>query len=319
MIDIRRISAAALAELKRRAGPDRQNAEGVESCARGQAIRDHGHASARPGRARHRHRPPLFHFHRALPRTQKSSPAHARRIRAGERSERTAAIFGAAEVRARKGDFRTTWCAPMAPQRSPAPARRPTSCAPRSSSTSTRERRRNGARSSARKRTPSTVAEDFIKDKLPGERKGREAERDIRREFIPAWGKRPIAEITAQDVREVVKAAKDRGAPYQAHNLLVLARRLFSWAIDQQVYGLETSPCERLKPKAIIGKKVFRTRILDDDELRAFWRATQRLGYPYGPLFRMLALPASARARLPRRGGRKSTLRKSCGQFPPSA
>jgi integrase len=138
--------------------------------------------------------------------------------------------------------------------------------------------------------TFAAVAEDFIKDKLPSERKGEEVERDIRREFLPRWGKRPVAEITAQDVRDVVKAAKDRGAPYQAHNLLVLARRLFSWAIDQQAYGLDASPCDRLKPKAIIGKKIFRTRILGDDELRLFWRVTGRLGYPYGPLFRMLAL-----------------------------
>jgi integrase len=138
--------------------------------------------------------------------------------------------------------------------------------------------------------TFATVADDFIKDKLPGERKGREAERDIRREFIPAWGKRPIAEIVPDDVRAIVKAAKDRGAPYQAHNLLVLARRMFSWAIDQQVYGLETSPCERLKPKAIIGKKGIRTRILDDGELRALWKATEHLRYPYGPLFQVLTL-----------------------------
>jgi integrase len=49
-------------------------------------------------------------------------------------------------------------------------------------------------------------------------------------------------------------------------------------------------PCERLKPKAIIGKKVFRSRILREDELRAFWRAARRLSYPYGPLLQMLAL-----------------------------
>jgi integrase len=152
------------------------------------------------------------------------------------------------------------------------------------------ENRRKIEQAHKRKNTFAAVAEDFIKEKLPGERKGREVERDIRREFIPAWGKRPIADLTSQDVREVVKAAKDRGAPYQAFNLLTTARRLFSWAIDQQVYGLESSPCDRLKPKAIIGKKVFRKRILDDDELRAFWRAAGRLGYPYGPLFRMLAL-----------------------------
>lgn len=154
----------------------------------------------------------------------------------------------------------------------------------------THEERERHAALRQQRNTFGTVAEDFIKDKLPGERKGREVERDIRREFIPAWGKRPIAEIAPHDVRAIVKAAKDRGAPYQAHNLLTTARRLFSWAIDQQVYGLESSPCERLKPKAIIGRKVFRTRILADDELRGFWRATQRLGYPYAPLFRTLAL-----------------------------
>ena len=143
------------------------------------------------------------------------------------------------------------------------------------------EERQRHAALRQRQNTFATVAEDFIADKLPGERKGKEFERDIRREFMPAWATRPIAEITPLDVRAIVKAAKDRGAPYQAHNLLVLARRLFSWAIDQQVYGLETSPCDRLKPKKIIGKKISRTRILDDDELRAFWRATRRLGYPY--------------------------------------
>ncbi len=173
------------------------------------------------------------------------------------------------------------------------------------------EERQRQALLRQQKNTFATIAEDFIKEKALGpgcyeewkelewkkapkepplERKGLEVARDIRREFIPAWGKRPIAELTAQDVRAVVKAAKDRGAPYQAHNLLTTARRLFAWAIDQQVYGLESSPCDRLKPKAIIGKKDFRRRILDGDELRAFWRATRRLGYPYGELFLMLAL-----------------------------
>jgi integrase len=138
--------------------------------------------------------------------------------------------------------------------------------------------------------TFAAVAEDFIKDKLSTERKGREVAGDLAREFLPLWGKRPITEITALDVRNVIKAVVDRGATYQAHNLLTTARRLFSWAIDQHVYGLEASPCDRLRPKALIGKRLARKRILVDDELHALWRATRRLGYPYGPLFRMLAL-----------------------------
>jgi integrase len=133
------------------------------------------------------------------------------------------------------------------------------------------------------------VAEDFIRDKLPGERKGPEVERDVRRDLIPAWGTRPITEITPHDVRAVIKAVKDRGQ-YQAFNTLTHVRRLFGWSIDQQVYGLETSPCDRLKPKAIIGEKRPRSRVLNNDEVVTFWRATGRLPYPYGALGQMLLL-----------------------------
>src|SRR5262245_52423535 len=124
------------------------------------------------------------------------------------------------------------------------------------------EERRRAAELRKRKNTFAAVAEDFIADKLPSERKGLEAERAIRREFMPQWGRLPVTSITEGQVRDVVKAVKDRGSPYQAHNILGLARRLFSWAIDQRAYGLETSPCDRLKPKKIVGKKAPRKRVL---------------------------------------------------------
>ena len=139
--------------------------------------------------------------------------------------------------------------------------------------------------------TFSAVAEDFIRDKLPSERKGKETRQDIRRELLPKWGVRPIIDITSLEVRNLVKAIRDRhGNPYQAHNILITIRRLFSWAIDQAVYGIEQSPCDRLKPKSIVGRRLSRTRVLDNDELRAFWRATKRLGYPYQHIYRLLAL-----------------------------
>src|SRR5262249_30310424 len=49
-------------------------------------------------------------------------------------------------------------------------------------------------------------------------------------------------------------------------------------------------PCDRLRPKDIIGDKPFRTRILTDAELRALWLATESAGYPFGPLARLLML-----------------------------
>jgi integrase len=140
------------------------------------------------------------------------------------------------------------------------------------------------------------VAEDFIKEKVATERKGREVARDIRRVFIPAWGSRPITDITALEVRSLIKKFKEDGKPYQAFNLLGYARRLFNWAIGQHVYGIESSPCDRLKPRDIIGEKPQRTRILSDDELRAAWQATEVLGYPYGPMFRLLILTGQRRS-----------------------
>jgi integrase len=124
----------------------------------------------------------------------------------------------------------------------------------------------------------------------PRQRKGREVERDIRKEFIARWGKRPITAITPHDVIAVLDEAVARGAPYQAHNLLGYVRRIFNWAIARGVYGLDRSPCDRMRPADVIGSKALRTRILADSELRALWRATEMLGYPYGPLFQLLIL-----------------------------
>jgi integrase len=136
----------------------------------------------------------------------------------------------------------------------------------------------------------ATVAEQFIKRHVSKTRKAAIVERELRREFIARWGARPITDITQHDVVAVIDEVVDRGAPYQAHNLLGHVRTLFNWTIARGIYGLDRSPCDRLRPAAVIGRKLARQRVLDDDELRAFWRATHELGYPYGPLFRMLAL-----------------------------
>ena len=112
------------------------------------------------------------------------------------------------------------------------------------------------------------------------------------------WRDRAITDISPIDVRAVVRAVKDRGTPYQAHNLLTIVRRLFGWAIDQQVYGVEVSPVDRLKPKVLIGEKKARQRILSPAELRALWKATQTMAYPYGPLVRLLALTGQRKSEL---------------------
>jgi integrase len=139
-------------------------------------------------------------------------------------------------------------------------------------------------------RTFAAVGEKFIEHvKRNKERKAPEVERDLRSEFIKPWGARPIASITARDIATVIDRTVRRGKLARAHNLFGHIRRMFRWAVPLHV---EHSPCALLSPKHLIGERARRDRMLTDDELRALWRATARMGYPFGPLYRLLLLSA---------------------------
>jgi integrase len=209
-----------------------------------------------------------------------TSPKHANRRALGEYP-----TLSLAEARKRAGEWKTHIEKGIDPQEVAA------------------ERRREQQRKRAN--TFAAVAEDYIAHihrttNEHGEKIRSRAiiERDIRREFIARWAERPVTEIKRTDVETVLSAAVDRNAPYQAHNLLVYIRSLFNWAVVRDVYGLTSSPCDRLKPKDVIGKKKYRQRALDDDELRAFWRATARMGYPFGTMFRMLLLTGQRKSEI---------------------
>jgi integrase len=138
--------------------------------------------------------------------------------------------------------------------------------------------------------TFANLAEAFIRDKLSTERRGRDAELHLNNEFIPRWGKRPAGEITADDVGEIINEVKAR-APYMAHALLATVRRLYKWASTPgRGYGIVSSPCYNISAKTLIGEKRPRTRALTDQEIRAFVRACDQMGYPYGSIGKMLLL-----------------------------
>jgi integrase len=136
----------------------------------------------------------------------------------------------------------------------------------------------------------ATVAEAYIARHLKGKRKAKVVEREIRNELIPHWGARPITEITRRDVVELIEKIVDRPAPGHARNIFGHVRTMFNWAINRDIYGLQISPCDRLKPGQLIGPKKTRERVLTDNELRTLWRAADALGYPLGPATKILLL-----------------------------
>jgi integrase len=147
-----------------------------------------------------------------------------------------------------------------------------------------------------RKNTFLSVAETYIAELHRRQhRTAYAAERQIRGELISQWAELPIADITRSDVVTLVQAIRDRPAAYSAHNTLGHCKALFGWAIASGLYGLESSPCDHVKPAKVIGERHPRQRVLTDDEIRAFWLATGRMEYPYSPLFRMLLLTGQRR------------------------
>jgi integrase len=137
--------------------------------------------------------------------------------------------------------------------------------------------------------TFSAVAEAWFKAKLSKERIGRQVEVGVRSNLFPKWADRPIVDITEDDVFALIKR-KAATSPSSARNLLGHAKRLFTWAIDERAYGLTVSPAEKLNATKVVGEKTKkRRRTLSDDEIRALWRASYRLGI-HGTAYRLLLL-----------------------------
>jgi integrase len=152
------------------------------------------------------------------------------------------------------------------------------------------EERQRAAQRQRQANTFGAVAAEFLDRHASKLAKSAEAKKIIECEFVRRWGPRPVTDIAPQEVSAAIRAIVKRGAPYQAHNSFGHLRKLFNWAIGTGEFGLKESPLERLRPVELIGEREARVRILSDAELRAVWVAAGEMGYPYGPVFRLLIL-----------------------------
>jgi integrase len=147
-------------------------------------------------------------------------------------------------------------------------------------------------------RTPETdtfaaVAGDYLERHVRANNREstfKEAKRDLERDALRKWRNRPIASITRREVIDLVEKISERGAPVQANRTLSRLGSLFRWAVEKD--RLTVSPAERVKP---VTQEQARDRVLSDAELRWFLLACDRIGWPYGPLAKLLLLTAQRR------------------------
>ena len=119
-------------------------------------------------------------------------------------------------------------------------------------------------------RSAETVA-DLVDEYLekwarPRKRSAAEDERILRKDVLPAWGRRKARDIGRRDVVLLLDGIVERGAPIQANRTLGVIRRMFNFAISRDM--LDTTPVVMVKPPS---KENQRDRVLTFAEIRIFW------------------------------------------------
>jgi integrase len=137
-------------------------------------------------------------------------------------------------------------------------------------------------------RIAASYVERYVKREV-GAAWGREIERLLRVEILPKLGDKHIEAIKKSDVLDLVDAIVDRGSPITANRAFATLRQLFNWALDRDL--INASPMPRSAP----APETARDRVLSDVEIQLAWRAFEQVGWPFGPIGKLLLLTGARR------------------------
>ena len=131
------------------------------------------------------------------------------------------------------------------------------------------------------------VDEYIMRYAKPRLRSWRDVDRRLRHDLVKLYGPRPLGSLTRVDLVRMLDAMADRGLRQGANRTFAYTRKLLSWCAERGM--IEASPAAGIKPPA---KEISRDRVLEDWEIAAIWTACGSLGFPFGPLIRLMLLCA---------------------------
>jgi integrase len=103
----------------------------------------------------------------------------------------------------------------------------------------------------------------------------------LEREAVAVLKSKPLPLIKRSDIVPILDRLADR--PAVARLMHATLRKLFKWAVSRG--DIERSPIESMEspmpPPA-------RDRVLSEGELKTVWEATAKVGWPFGPIYRLL-------------------------------
>ena len=110
----------------------------------------------------------------------------------------------------------------------------------------------------------------------------------LRREAVPVLRRKPLPAIKRSDLASVWDRLHDR--PAIARLTHATLRKLFRWAVSRG--DIDRSPLEGVEPPPPVAA---RERVLTDSEIAEVWHGSAGLGFPFGPLFKLLLLTGQRR------------------------
>ena len=109
-----------------------------------------------------------------------------------------------------------------------------------------------------------------------------------KKSLIRKWGKRSPSSIKEREIVNFLDDIVDGGTPVLANRILSALSKFFVWAKGPEGGRIvDANPCIEIKKPA---KEKEGERILSTAEIRALWRAADRMGHPQGSAYKMLLL-----------------------------
>ncbi len=144
-----------------------------------------------------------------------------------------------------------------------------------------------------RSNTVRAVAERFIElDAKPTVETWQRIERTLALHVLPVLGDRPIKDIGKGDLHDLLDGIVENVGRGAAKGALQHMHRLFEFALDREL--VTRNPAHKLK-RADLKANGDAGRALDDDEVKAIWKACGEIAYPFGPYVKMLILTGQRR------------------------
>jgi integrase len=160
------------------------------------------------------------------------------------------------------------------------------------------------------------VVDAYVKNYLSKKAKpswAKEAERLLRVEVLPKFGKKRLGEITDDNVHNLLRDIAKR-APITANRTFAVLRKLCHWAMSRDGGKLiKTSPCDGVDAPTA---ERARERVLGDAEIKLAWGAFEAIGWPFGPIGKLLLLTGARRDEVASMEWRKLDLKEGVWKLP---